>query len=314
MILFVGIFTAQDLVNLCPAYANDVDKAQAFTSLIDADKRLARGSLYSFNLADVQDGCAELHLKPDLGQFTLRCHSKEATAQQTTPLTNKQFAGIQTTPSRSRDGFPSLQDSLVWPDRAESALLKSRFSTVVETSYENEVSASFTPSKLRQELAKETDAFLKRSQLQVERRLAELNRQKQIKLCSSPIRRTETKLQQSVLATSEYLNSPNVEIGSYRQTSRQDDLDFDQENLTPNIKQRMEDLVDLTDLVLHDMQKEGSSNPHLDFNARITYKFPRETKGKLPFEQQGSSRKPLVEDLQRNPRLRSAHTRSKTGL
>lgn len=295
--LIVGVFSPSQLDKLWSGHKKELSSFPTLSSLYNTTKDLQKDCLYTFKLDHNQDSVSRLLLKLRDNVFSL---------EPAALIDSADSDSVKTTPRQTvKDiclNVPDTPDSpprLPWECRQQSkpSLLQSHCYTVLESAAEQEFSASFTPSKQRQEICREVEEYLLKSQLQTERRLAQIKLKKTPKHSPSPIRRRiedlNTRVARKVFQTDEKLGC----------------FDSDRENLTPNIKAKMDEIfkIDLTEDVREDLYLEEKCCFPEGFSSNYSVK----TATRLDF------RKPLANPVSaycNSKTNKSAHSRSKSEL
>lgn len=170
--LLLGVFSPSQLVKMCPGFVQEIEDLPGISSLHTSPLEMKTDMLYSFKL-DAQEDITVLN-KLTFNAFTQKfgCLSTAVSAAQSTGTFN---------PVKLR--LAEAHKDLVQKRRADSwasnhQMLQSHISTIAETRQSHEISPSFTPCKQRQMISQETEAYLKKSQLAIEKRLTVMKKRK----------------------------------------------------------------------------------------------------------------------------------------
>lgn len=189
--LIVGVFSPSQLDKLWSGHRKELNSFPSLTSLYKTTKDLQKDCLYTFKLDHSQDSVSKLLLRLRDNVFSLEpsplIESGDSDSIKTTP--KHQARDISLVMPDTPNSPPRLTRDSRYQSRP--SLLQSHCHTVLESAAEQEFSASFTPSKQRQEICREVEEYLMRSQLQTERRLAQIKMKKTPKHSPSPIRKRD---------------------------------------------------------------------------------------------------------------------------
>lgn len=253
--LIVGVFSPSQLDQLWCGHRQQVASFPALSSLFNTAKDLRKNCLYTFRLEDHQPAVGRLLLSPGEDRFTLEPAALEASHSPSRPDRPELDWPVKDisvrVPERLEPRSPLRPtQSPVRRQQSRPSLLQSHCHTVLESAAEQECSASFTPSKQRQEICREVDEYLLQSQLQTERRLAQLRVKKTPRVSPSPVARAGRERAEAA--------GELIAVGSADQEKQPWDSG-EKENMTPNIKAKMAEMfeADLTEDVREDLYLEG---------------------------------------------------------
>ena len=176
--LILGIYSASQLLKMAPALEKKMKTMPAFSSLCNQSMELKKNEIYSFKL-DVEGDMSvwsKLALCPKEETFSCSASLLNLQQQVLAPLGYFPQEEEKARPMHQHSGNQTANN---WT--TDFQLLKSHISSVAEACLSQEISPSFTPSKERQAVDRQTQAFLENARLTTQQRLAKLDKLRQEK-------------------------------------------------------------------------------------------------------------------------------------